>query len=185
MEGGGGIMFYYAQLNENSICISINTSTNIISQPDMISIDSFDEDKLYRKYQDSQWSDEKYPEGFVPTIEEYAQLKAQELLSTCYAKIYDKFTIWDKWFACDTTARDDINDLYYAYQKPDFMGRYWFTAGGLDVVYITPEMVIPFKDAVVEWKDTCWNRYAYLSNQLKLVDLKDPNSKKMIDAIVW
>lgn len=133
------------------------------------------------------WEDENgniIPEPYN-TPQEYFELKQKELLSSCYADIYGKFTIWGKWFACDQTARDDINDLYYAYQKPDFVGRYWFTFGGTEVVYITPEMVIPFKDAVVEHKDLCWNKYAVLSNKLGAIDLNSPDAIELIRSIQW
>lgn len=124
--------------------------------------------------------------GAYDTIEEYARLKADELLSNCKSAIYCKFTIWDKWFSCDIEARDDIRDLEYAYSnKPGFTGRYWFVHGGTELVFITPEMVPEFVDAMVEWKDLCWERYAYLSNQLKAIDLQSSTAKQEISAITW
>lgn len=124
-------------------------------------------------------------EEFFTNVEHLVALKNAELLEKCYADIYGKFTIWGKWFACDQTARDDINDLYYASQKDGFAGRYWFTIGGTEVIYITPEKVVPFKDAVVEHKDLCWNKYAVLSNKLGAIDLQSPDAVEKIKSIVW
>ena len=116
---------------------------------------------------------------------ELLNYKQTQILKACYNDIYGQFKFQGNQFACDATARDDINDLYYASQKDNFVSRYWFTLGGESVILITKELVVPFKDAVVQWKDDCWNKYAILSNQLKAIDLESEDAREQIEAINW
>jgi len=70
-------MFYYAKLNENSICTEILTrAKELPSDLDgYISIPDYNETLLWRKWDGTQWSQERYE----PSIETELQDKVQEL----------------------------------------------------------------------------------------------------------
>jgi ribosomal protein S4 len=53
-------MFNYAQLNDNNICIAISILKSKINQNNMIEIDNMDDDYLWRKYENNEWSQEKF-----------------------------------------------------------------------------------------------------------------------------
>lgn len=54
-------MVLSALLNENNICIGVQQTTSVIDDGKHVEIESFDaEYYLYRKYENGQWSDEKY-----------------------------------------------------------------------------------------------------------------------------
>lgn len=61
-------MFHYAQLNENNICIGVSSLSGEVNQLDMIRLTSADIDYLNRKYENGEWSEEK----FIP---DYAQIE--------------------------------------------------------------------------------------------------------------
>lgn len=70
-------MFYYAKLNENSICTEILTrAKELPSDLDgYISIPDYNETLLWRKWDGAQWSEKRYE----PSIEAELQEKIQEL----------------------------------------------------------------------------------------------------------
>ena len=81
-------MKFYAQLNENNICIGISQLSGEVIQDNMIEIQSFDNDKLWRKYEYSEWSVEKFEPQSTAPISEFEQLKAeQQVLSDTVAEI--------------------------------------------------------------------------------------------------
>jgi len=53
-------MYYYAQINEESLCIGVSCLSGKIEADNMIEIPSYDTDYIYRKYENGQWSEEKY-----------------------------------------------------------------------------------------------------------------------------
>lgn len=65
-------MKFYAQLNENNICIGVSMLSGEVDYPNMIEIPAVDEDYLNRKYEDDKWSEEK----FVP---DYSQIELDRL----------------------------------------------------------------------------------------------------------
>lgn len=72
-------MKFYAQLNENNICIAISRLSGEVIQENMIEIQSEDSDKLWRKYENSAWSTEKFePESTAP-ISEFEEMKAENI----------------------------------------------------------------------------------------------------------
>ena len=75
-------MFIYAQLNENKICIGISSLSGEATADNMVKVDSFSEDFIWRKYENGQWSEEKFlPQPNInPTIEE--QIYAENLYQT-------------------------------------------------------------------------------------------------------
>ena len=53
-------MNYYAQINENNIVIGISQLSEETKNDELIKIESYDEDYLWRKYENGVWSTEKY-----------------------------------------------------------------------------------------------------------------------------
>lgn len=81
-------MKFYAQLNENNICIGISQLSGEVIQDNMIEIQSFDNDKLWRKYENKAWSAEKFEPQSTAPISEFEQLKVeQQELSDTVAEI--------------------------------------------------------------------------------------------------
>ena len=81
-------MKFYAQLNENNICIGISQLSGEVIKDNMIEIQSFDNDKLWRKYENKAWSAEKFEPQSTAPISEFEQLKAeQQELSDTVAEI--------------------------------------------------------------------------------------------------
>lgn len=72
-------MKIYAQINEVGICTAISMLSGEVNQENLIPIDSIDEDLLYRKFENGQWSSEKY---IPPTT-------AQETLEDKISRIED------------------------------------------------------------------------------------------------
>ena len=64
-------MNYYAQINENNIVIGISQLSEETKNDELIKIESYDEDYLWRKYENGVWSIEKYlpPTPIKPTSE--------------------------------------------------------------------------------------------------------------------
>jgi len=63
-------MFFYAQLNENKICIGVSQLSGAVESPNLVPIDGLDTDKIWRKYENGEWSSEKYePETTAPVTE--------------------------------------------------------------------------------------------------------------------
>lgn len=55
-------MIHLAELNENGICISVKTTKNMIDDGRHVEIETPDFDYyVWRKYENGQWSQEKYP----------------------------------------------------------------------------------------------------------------------------
>ena len=75
-------MYIYAQLNENNVCVGISQLSGGVTADNMVRIDTFDQDKLWRKYENSAWSAEKFePQAEVQaTIDE--QIYAENLYQT-------------------------------------------------------------------------------------------------------
>jgi hypothetical protein len=78
----------YAQLNENNICIGISQLSGEVIQSNMIDIQSFDNDKLWRKYENKAWSAEKFePQSTAPISEFEALQMRTSLLETAVEEI--------------------------------------------------------------------------------------------------
>lgn len=67
--------YYYAQLNENNICIGVSQLSGEVDGINMISISSMDTDYIWRKYENGQWSEEKFEPQSTAPITEFEQLK--------------------------------------------------------------------------------------------------------------
>ncbi|AUS95048.1 hypothetical protein CDQ84_12180 [Clostridium thermosuccinogenes] len=55
-------MFYYAQLNENNICVGVSMLSGEVNASNMVQISDYSEDYIYRKYdaEAQTWGTEKY-----------------------------------------------------------------------------------------------------------------------------
>ncbi len=59
-------MFYYAQLNENNICIGVSQLSGEVNAPNMILLENQDALLLGKKYNKGAWEENPMPEP-VPT----------------------------------------------------------------------------------------------------------------------
>ena len=81
-------MKFYAQLNENNICIGISQLSGEVIQSNMVEIPSFDNDKLWRKYENKAWSSEKFEPQSTAPISEFEALQVRTgLLETAVEEI--------------------------------------------------------------------------------------------------
>lgn len=53
-------MVYYAQINSENVCVGICSLKGEVNVSDMVRIQEYSEDYIYRKYEDGQWSEEKF-----------------------------------------------------------------------------------------------------------------------------
>ncbi len=55
-------MYIYAQLDENKICTGISQLAGEVNADNMVRLESFDQDKIWRKFDGTTntWSTEKY-----------------------------------------------------------------------------------------------------------------------------
>lgn len=68
-------MYYYAQLNENNICTGVSQLSGEVIQDKLISIENMSADYLWRKYENGQWSAEKYEPQSTAPITEFEETK--------------------------------------------------------------------------------------------------------------
>ena len=53
-------MFTYAIINSDNLCVGISQLSEEVNQTDMIEIPTYNEDYIFRKYENGQWSAEKF-----------------------------------------------------------------------------------------------------------------------------
>lgn len=63
-------MKYYAYLNQDRICQRIISSPNAILNEDLIELQDYNDDKIYRKYENGVWSSNKYTPTLDPKIQD-------------------------------------------------------------------------------------------------------------------
>lgn len=68
-------MKFYAQLNENKICIGISQLSGEVIQDNMIELPSFDSSYMWKKYDNSSWSTGTFEPVSTAPIDEFTQLK--------------------------------------------------------------------------------------------------------------
>ena len=81
-------MVILAELNENNIVIGLKMVKSMIDDQKHVEIDSMNDDLLFRKYENGQWSEEKFlpPEPpLLPSIEE--QILAENQYQTALLEI--------------------------------------------------------------------------------------------------
>lgn len=73
-------MYHYAELNEYGICVAVSTLSSEVTAENLIQLSSYDEDKLRRKYENGQWSADKFEPQTTAPLTEFEQLKQQQAL---------------------------------------------------------------------------------------------------------
>ena len=69
-----GIHFYYAEINENNVCIALlDTPTEIIDNPKMILTDTYDLSVLGKSYNNGVWETVETSTEYTPTETELIQ----------------------------------------------------------------------------------------------------------------
>ena len=53
-------MFTYAIIDSDNLCVGISQLSEEVNQTDMIEIPTYNEDYIFRKYENGQWSAEKF-----------------------------------------------------------------------------------------------------------------------------
>lgn len=93
-------MKFYAQLNENNICTGVSQLSGEVSSDSMVEIEVVSDDYLWRKYENGQWSANKFepspsPAALEPTNAEIKanQLVIMEVLATMYEEMLAKGTV--------------------------------------------------------------------------------------------
>lgn len=56
------MVYYYAQIDENNVCVGVSQNPGVIERDDMIQIDSYDLSLLRKVYQDGEWIENPNPE---------------------------------------------------------------------------------------------------------------------------
>lgn len=70
-------MKFYAQLNENKICIGISQLSGEVIQADMIEITTADSTLLWKKFENGAWSNETFEPQSTAPISEFEELKVK------------------------------------------------------------------------------------------------------------
>lgn len=71
-----------AELNLDNVCINVLQLKDVNFSDKYVEIDSFDEDLLFRKYENGQWSEEK----FLPTEPEPQEPSTEDKINYIYYK---------------------------------------------------------------------------------------------------
>lgn len=73
-------MKFYAQLNENNICIGISQLSGEINQSNMVEIPSLDTSYMWKKYDSTAktWSTETYEPQTTAPLSEFQQLQSDQ-----------------------------------------------------------------------------------------------------------
>lgn len=85
-------MLFYAQLNENNICIAVSDLSGEVSVDNMIRIDDYDANLLGKEYRDGQWIERQESEQEEPVSSE--EIQAMQLLEM--QKINNKIDMLDE-----------------------------------------------------------------------------------------
>ncbi|MBC3901685.1 hypothetical protein GH811_19020 [Acetobacterium malicum] len=70
-------MKFYAQLNENKICIGISQLSGEVIQDDMIEISSVDSGYMWKKHENGVWSEGTFEPQSTAPISEFEELKVK------------------------------------------------------------------------------------------------------------
>lgn len=73
-------MYFYAQLNENNICVGVSQLSGEVTADNMVQIESADTGYLWKKFQDNTWSTESFEPQTEAPITEFEQLKQNQAL---------------------------------------------------------------------------------------------------------
>lgn len=72
-------MKFYAQLNENKVCIGISQLSGEVIQDNMIEIPSADAGCLWKKYENGAWSTGTFEPQSTAPITEFEAVKAENI----------------------------------------------------------------------------------------------------------
>ena len=178
-------MFYYAQLNDIGICVGISSSSNSINQLNMIDLEFEDYDKLYKKYTDGVWSEEKYPDGFVKTPQDYLDDKIDELNAACRVAIESGFYWNGKLFK--SAVDPDQNNIALAglqFLTTPTVIIPWETADN-EIVMLSFEDFQSFSQAFANHKMENQTKVSTLKAQAKALDLESETFMEQLSLIVW
>ncbi|KHF26827.1 hypothetical protein LR68_04352 [Anoxybacillus sp. BCO1] len=71
-------MYHYAELNHENICIGVKTVKDVMTSTNLIPIDEANPDFLFRKFENGNWSLEKYlPDAAAIQLSEFEKLKQE------------------------------------------------------------------------------------------------------------
>lgn len=79
-------MFYYAQLDENNICISVSQLSGEIESSNMILLESYDASLLGKKYINGVWEETPTPE-LKPTAQDEINAEILKMLNDLQLKL--------------------------------------------------------------------------------------------------
>lgn len=79
-------MFYYAQLDENSICIGVSQLSGEVSETNMILLDRYDASLMGKKYNNGTWEDVPQPEP-TPTSQDAINAEILKMLNDLQLKL--------------------------------------------------------------------------------------------------
>lgn len=71
-------MIFYAELNEQNVAVGIKMVNEELDVPNHIQIESLDEEYMFKKYENGEWSTEKFlPDAGAIQLSEFEKLKAE------------------------------------------------------------------------------------------------------------
>ncbi|UZQ50613.1 hypothetical protein [Clostridium kluyveri] len=73
-------MKFYAQLNENNVCVGISQLNREVVKDNLIEISVFSEDYMWKKYENGQWSTEKFEPTSTAPLNEFEQLQQNNVV---------------------------------------------------------------------------------------------------------
>ncbi len=72
-------MFYYAELNSGNVCVGVKMVAGVMDYSNHVAIDSVDGDLVNRKYENGEWSAEKYvPDHSQIELDRMEKLEASQ-----------------------------------------------------------------------------------------------------------
>jgi len=79
-------MFYYAQLDENNICIGVSQLSGEVSETNMILLERYDMSLIGKKYNNGTWEDMPTPEP-KPTAQDEINAEILKMLNDLQLKL--------------------------------------------------------------------------------------------------
>ena len=89
---------YYAQLNDENICVGVQESPKAIVSDRLIAVDGIDTDLLRRKYEDGAWSEEKFPPFPQPSAQEQIDVLQADNAELFYQNMILEADNADLWY---------------------------------------------------------------------------------------
>ena len=105
--------FIYAQLNEDLVCIGISILSDEVNSDTLVKLEMLDESCIGRKYEDGEWSEEKYIEEHKEEIRNLIESKIGKKLDIDVRQVEegrrfeDSFVDIEKLINMDIVVEDD------------------------------------------------------------------------------